>query len=252
MPYKALWAADLTGGGTGAADKIPTAILEDKNAVFVPRLSDLQMYMYAIDDDLGGSEDSPSLIVPDDESGNKRLVILGLTLPNTGLRLLDTNASNYLNIKWNENDTANRTLNLVMGGANRTVTLSGNPTLADWFDQAVKIASSPTHVNLTLTGTLNTKGFKPTLVTKTGNYTAIATDYTILCNATGGSFTITLPAVASHTNRIYNIKKIDSSANTVTVDGNSSETIDDATTAVLTTQHESITIQSDGSEWWII
>ena len=95
-------------------------------------------------------------------------------------------------------------------------------------------------------------GFIGDLVTKTGNYTVTATNHTIICNATGGSFTITLPAVASHEGRIYCIKKIDSSANTVTVDGNGSETIDDATTAVLTTQYESITIQSDGSEWWII
>ena len=114
-------------------------------------------------------------------------------------------------------------------------------------NQDLTTDASPTFGGLTLTG-----GFKANLVTKTANYTATNADYTILCNASGGSFTVTLPTVASHTNRIYNIKKIDSSANTVTVDGNASETIDDSTTAVLTTQYESITIQSDGSEWWII
>ena len=131
MPYKALWAADLTGGGTGAADKIPTAILADKNAVLVPRLSDLQMYMYAIDDDLGGSESSPSLITPDDESGNKRLIQIGITLPNTGLHLLDTNASNYINLKWNENDTGDRILNLLVHGADRTLDLYENLKVVD-------------------------------------------------------------------------------------------------------------------------
>jgi hypothetical protein len=111
---------------------------------------------------------------------------------------------------------------------------------------------SPTWVGGTFTGTVETKGFIGNLRTKTSGYTATATDYTILCNASGGAFTITLPAAASHTGRIYYIKKIDSSANTVTVDGNSSETIDDGLTAVLTVQYESITIQSDGSEWWIL
>lgn len=115
------------------------------------------------------------------------------------------------------------------------------------LNQSLLTTDNVTHNRLALTG-----GFKANLVTKTGAYTATADDYTILCDASGGSFTITLPAVASHANRIYNIKKIDSSANAVTVDGNSSETIDDSTTAILTTQYESITIQSDGSEWWIL
>ena len=126
MVFDALWAVDLTGGGTGAADKIPTAELADKDIVVVPRLSDLQTYIYAVDDDLGGSETSPSLLKPDDESGNKRLTLLGITLPNTGLRLLDTNASNFLNLKWNENDTGNRTLNLLVSGGSRTLDLSKN------------------------------------------------------------------------------------------------------------------------------
>jgi len=73
-----------------------------------------------------------------------------------------------------------------------------------------------------------------------------------------GDITITLPTAASSFNsvdgigRIYRIKKIDADADTVTVDGNGSETIDDGTTATLTAQYESITIQSDGSEWWIL
>lgn len=112
--------------------------------------------------------------------------------------------------------------------------------------------AAPT-VALDVTGDIKfSGGLQANLVTKTGAYTATASDFTIICNAFGGAFTITLPAVASHTGRIYHIKKIDSSANTVTVDGNSSETIDDSITAILTAQYESITIQSDGSEWWII
>lgn len=40
-----------------------------------------------------------------------------------------------------------------LGGASRTITLSGNPTLADWFDQSVKTGASPTFA--TVTATLN-------------------------------------------------------------------------------------------------
>ena len=78
------------------------------------------------------------------------------------------------------------------------------------------------------------------------------TNYVVLCDCTSNNITINLPAVSGITGRVYHIKKIDSTGNAVTVDGASSENIDDATTAVITTQYESITIQSTGSEWFIL
>lgn len=103
------------------------------------------------------------------------------------------------------------------------------------------------------TSTLHNAGsFASPITTKTADYTATSSDHTILCNKSDGNITITLPAVSGCSGRIYNIKKIDSSAYTVTIDGNSSETIDGALTQTLTTQYESITIQTDGSAWYII
>ncbi len=90
------------------------------------------------------------------------------------------------------------------------------------------------------------------LTTKTANYTATTSDHTILCNATGGGFTITLPAAAGATNLLLVVKKIDSSANAVTVDGNGSETIDGALTLAILNQYESYTIQCDGTAWHIL
>ena len=93
--------------------------------------------------------------------------------------------------------------------------------------------------------------------TVTGDTTLDNTHSTLLVNASG-NVTVTLPTAASAYNgtdgigRIYEIKKIDADANTVTIDGNGSETIDGGTTAVLIAQYESITIQSDGSNWHII
>lgn len=86
---------------------------------------------------------------------------------------------------------------------------------------------------------------------KTTTYTADAQDHTITCDATGGTFTVTLPAAASHTGRIYVIKKT-TAANTVTIDANASETIDGATTVDLTTQYSGKVIQCDGTNWHII
>jgi hypothetical protein len=53
--------------------------------------------------------------------------------------------------------------------------------------------------------------------TVTAGYTVQLTDNTILCDASGGAFTVTMPEVSGAEGRIFNIKKIDPSANAVTV-----------------------------------
>jgi hypothetical protein len=83
-------------------------------------------------------------------------------------------------------------------------------------------------------------------------FTIDRADKWILVDATAENITVNLPAAAGHKHESYYIKKIDASANTVTVDGNGAETIDDAATYVISTQYECIEVVSDGSEWWII
>ena len=78
------------------------------------------------------------------------------------------------------------------------------------------------------------------------------THYTVRSDATGGAFTVTLPAAAGVTGRVYVVKKIDSSGNAVTVDGNGAETIDGSTTFPLTAQFDIVTIQSNGTGWDIL
>lgn len=60
-----------------------------------------------------------------------------------GLRLFDASSTYETLVNMVSTLTANRTLSITTGDANRAITLSGNPTLADWFDQAVKTTSSP-------------------------------------------------------------------------------------------------------------
>ncbi len=93
-------------------------------------------------------------------------------------------------------------------------------------------------------------GLNATVVTKTGNYTVLAADGTILMN-NSSSATVTLPTAAGVSGKIYVIKKIDSSAALVTIDGDGTETIDGGLTAVLTAEGESISIISDNSNWHI-
>lgn len=75
---------------------------------------------------------------------------------------------------------------------------------------------------------------------------------TILVDASGANRTITLPTAASAKWRKYIIKKIDATANTVTIDADAAETIDGALTQVLAAQYDFIEIQSDGTQWWIV
>jgi hypothetical protein len=93
---------------------------------------------------------------------------------------------------------------------------------------------------------------KKRIIEVSSAYTITLEDHTILVDATSGAVTITLPKAYNGFEYLFNVKKIDSSANTVTIDGDGSEKIDGATTKVISTQYDSITIQSDKTEWWII
>jgi hypothetical protein len=85
----------------------------------------------------------------------------------------------------------------------------------------------------------------------TTTYTATDLDSLILCNATGGAFTVTLPAVAGVSGKKLTIKKTDASGNAVTVDGNGAETIDGAATASLASQYKYISVISNGVGWFV-
>jgi len=86
----------------------------------------------------------------------------------------------------------------------------------------------------------------------TANTTLTRSHRTVLCDSSAGTFTVTLPAAANAKYQIYEIKKTDTSGIAVLIDGNAAETIDGALTKALNLQNESITIQCDGTNWYII
>ena len=87
------------------------------------------------------------------------------------------------------------------------------------------------------------------IATKTANYTILSTDFTILCDCTSGNITITLPTLDSW---LFNIKKIDSSANTVTIDTQWSELIDGTATKTIGTQYTGYQVQTDWFNYYIL
>lgn len=111
-------------------------------------------------------------------------------------------------------------------------------------------APGPIGVNTPSTGRFT--GLQAATVTKTSAYTATTSDFTILCDATSGAFSITLPAAAANPGRIFNVKKVDSSANAVTIQANAAELIDGANTKSIAAQYQSAQIQSNGTFWSVI
>ena len=77
-------------------------------------------------------------------------------------------------------------------------------------------------------------------------------DSVALCDCTSNSITINLHPAANAPGNVFHIKKTDSTSNTVTIDADGTETIDGQLTQILNTQYESLTLVSDGSNWFII
>lgn len=83
-------------------------------------------------------------------------------------------------------------------------------------------------------------------------YAILSTDEVIKVNASGGSFTVTLPTAVGNNGKKFTIKRMDQTlANAVTIATTSSQTIDGATTRKLMTQYEEFTVVSDNSNWVI-
>lgn len=78
-------------------------------------------------------------------------------------------------------------------------------------------------------------------------------DKTILCDASGGGFTVNLPAAGTCASGFkVTIKKTDASANGVTIDPSGAQTIDGEATIGLTEEDQAVTFTSDGSNWQIL
>lgn len=162
----------------------------------------------------------------------------------------------------NASATGTNTLLSISGGINQTGTagytaLDVNPTetgvgsgtklLQRWAVGGIQFASITNTGNFTSTS-LGTSVSNTTV----GGALVSTSAATRLINATAGAVIVTLPTASSALGRMYTVKKIDASANTVTIQGNAAETIDGSNTRVLTAQYQSVTVQSDGSAWYIL
>jgi hypothetical protein len=87
--------------------------------------------------------------------------------------------------------------------------------------------------------------------TTTTSVTETSGEVIVLADATSGNLTVNLPTAVANTAKIT-VKKIDSSANTVIIDGNTTQTIDGSLTKTIEFQYTSVSLISNGSNWFIV
>ena len=82
------------------------------------------------------------------------------------------------------------------------------------------------------------------------------THYTVAVDASAGPATVVLPdtAQAAARGRVYNVKKVDATANAVIIQRSGADLIDGATSVSITTQYQTRTVQSRsaGGAWDVI
>lgn len=97
-------------------------------------------------------------------------------------------------------------------------------------------------------------GFEPRskpLSTITTTYSVLDTDTVLLLDATTASFTVTLPAASTQTGKPFVLKLISSGQKKVGITSVSG-TIDGDSTYYLSKRYQSVTVISDGTNWFII
>lgn len=136
----------------------------------------------------------------------------GVTINNTGLKILDTNASHTLALVPGSDLSANRTLTLTTGDANRTLTLGGDAslsgvTITGTGTLATTSGKTQTFSNtLTFTGTDGSSvnfGTGGTVLYSGGSYVSsiAGTANEITASAATGAVTLSLPSALTFTGK---------------------------------------------------
>lgn len=89
-------------------------------------------------------------------------------------------------------------------------------------------------------------------VTRANNFTLSATDEGILSDAFTGPKTMRLPGAAAYKLDSFIVKKIDATANPVTVMAQSGESIDGASSYEIAAQWSFVEVVSDGVNWFVV
>jgi hypothetical protein len=110
-------------------------------------------------------------------------------------------------------------------------------------------AGSTSLTTLGLVTNFNVTGVRTAVRIVTADTTLTDQDHTVLVDASAGPVEITLPAVSAHLKREYRIKKVDGTANVVTITAAGGDTIEGEPFLDTDIPGESLTIQGFGTNW---
>ena len=152
-------ATGLIGGSSGDLDNLDGTNLASGDGALV--ITSSAAYLYYLNASSGVAESSPDVISPDANAGNKRWILIDVVGEDAIVELLklyDTDKSHNLSIKWNEDDAANRILNILVVGGDRSLTLNENLTVGD--GEAGTITFSASGKTLTISETMDAGAHK--------------------------------------------------------------------------------------------
>lgn len=187
-----------------------------------------------------------------------------VTLPNApadltvvGVKQVIQGGSNTVTVACAGSDVFNKT----SGAVTATLTLLAQGLLLQykasggiWYVTADDLPLPQLDLRyLALAGGTMTGSMGVPLETVTTTNTTGLSDWITLCNAAGGGFTNTLPdATAVRSGASYVFKKADATANEVKLNPVSAQTVDGASYYVLAAANATVTLVSDGSNWWVL
>lgn len=99
-------------------------------------------------------------------------------------------------------------------------------------------------------GLMSVAGIWANVRTVAATSAVLADDHTLIVNTSGGNVTLTLPPATSSMGKILYFKKA-SSTNTLTIQGNGAEQIDNANTYVISSFLASVMLHCNGTTWYV-
>ena len=85
----------------------------------------------------------------------------------------------------------------------------------------------------------------------TASTVALGDDKFVLADGSSSSITLVLPSASQNPGKVYYLKKVDATTNSVILTTQSGDLVDGGSTATLTRQYEAVAALSDGSNWYI-
>ncbi len=126
-----------------------------------------------------------------------------------------------------------------------------NPALAPAIDELVTSSLAGNEVlEQAIQDRIAELGQTYETLTITADAILVSSTRAVLIDAAAGDITATLPALLD--GDVFDIKRLDATANAVTIATPGAETIDGAVTLLIPSQYLSFTLLCDGTSWYLI